>query len=116
MDDFFGRENNEQYDIQLIGSSPSADITTRGTTTITISDDDGILGVYLFLKLCFIIFLIATSVSFSHSSYTFTEDAGLTRQVNVEINRPVAQGFTVLVSGSKDNCHTKSLFLCLLLH
>ena len=50
MDDFFGRENNEQYDIQLIGSSPSADITTRGTTTITISDDDGILGVYLFLN------------------------------------------------------------------
>ena len=41
-DDFVGRENDEQYNIYLIYSSHPADITTSGTTTITIKDNDGI--------------------------------------------------------------------------
>ena len=41
VDDSVGRENNEKYDIKMVSSSHSADITTKGTTSITITDDDG---------------------------------------------------------------------------
>ena len=41
--DDIGRENDEQYEIQLTSSTHPADITTSGTTTITITDDDGMI-------------------------------------------------------------------------
>ena len=57
VDDFVGRENDEQYDIKLISSSLSADITTKGTTSITITDDDGEFN-YVFKEFCSILLVI----------------------------------------------------------
>ena len=39
-DDFVSREYDEVFDITVLGSSRPADISTIGTTTITIVDED----------------------------------------------------------------------------
>ena len=107
-DDSFALETVESYQLSVRAMQPNPSVNTGSPTTVMIVDDEGKCTVYnctvcVILFCCyktFIVYFLVLRVTFGRGSYNATEGDS-NRMLQVMINHPIVQDFTVTVNGSQ---------------